>query len=409
MGEKLTLFCPSFNRSICIEARPERLTTDPGAVLLREIMERLGIVSWLAKRITDPRHPELVIHPTRKLLYTLILLCAQGWRDQADADLLRHDPALCLAASTRKGTSPLSSGGSRGGSQARKPAGLPSQPTLSRLVRWLASEGNRCSLREALVEGSLCEVAAVRLDAGFPDEELLSGLEVRGIPYVAWIRNNPVLDRMAAPHLKRPPGRPPHEPRTWFHETSYRAQGWSRPRRAVLVVQERPGELFLHHFWLITSWSGKQLDAEALLEHYRQRGTAEGYLGELMDVLRPALSSSPRPKGHYRGKEPRKRYPSGDAFAQNEVRLLVAVLAQGVLHVARLLLEEATRKGWSLKRLRERVLRGAARARLAPSRSSQGRGRLHRRLSRLRRRLPYPPRQGGGASPGHGWACGGEP
>jgi len=35
----------TFNRSIRIEARPERLTTDPGAVLLREIMERLGIVS----------------------------------------------------------------------------------------------------------------------------------------------------------------------------------------------------------------------------------------------------------------------------------------------------------------------------------------------------------------------------
>jgi len=130
----------------------------------------------------------------------------------------------------------------------------------------------------------------------------------------------------------------------------------------VLVVQERPGELFLHHFWLITSWTKEELDAEALLEHYRQRGTAEGYLGELMTVLRPSLSSSPRPKGHYRGKEPRKRCPSGDAFAQNEVRLLVAVLAQGVLHVARLLLEEATRKGWSLKRLRERVLRVAARA-----------------------------------------------
>ena len=56
------------------------------------------------------------------------------------------------------------------------------------------------------MEGSLCEVAAVRLDAGFPDEELLSGLEARGIPYVARIRNNPVLDRMAAPHLKRPGG-----------------------------------------------------------------------------------------------------------------------------------------------------------------------------------------------------------
>ena len=447
MGEKLTLFRPPFNRSIQVEARPERLTTDPGAVLLREIMERLGIVSWLAQRITDPRNPELVTHPTAELLYTAILLPAQGWQDQADADFLRYDPALRLSVSTRKGTSPLSPAGG-GPSAGRRPQGLPSQPTLSRFVGWLATPGNRRRLREALVEcarrrlwaqgrgrlqrltmdvdslpvevhgsqpgsqyhgyykariyhpivalaaetgdildvrlrkgavhtadgalqfilelvdrveGSTCRVASVRLDAGFPGEELLSGLEARGIPYVARIRNNPVLGRMAASHLKRPPGRPPRQPRTWFHETTYRAESWSRPRRAVLVVQERPGELFLHHFWLITSWSVEQLDAEALLEHYRRRGTAEGYLGELMNVLRPALSSSPRPKGHYRGREPRKRYPSGDAFGQNEVLLLFCALAYNVLHAARVLLEEATSKGWSLKRLRELVLRVAAR------------------------------------------------
>jgi len=315
-----------------------------------------------------------------------LLIFAQGWRDQADADLLRHDPALCVAVSTRKGTSPLSSRGSRCGSRARELPGLPSQPTLSRLVGWLASEENRRSLREALVElasrrlqaqgrgrlrrltldvdslpvevhgaqpgsqyhgyykarihhpmvalaaetGDILDVrlreGAVHtadgalafilelvyrvegsLDAGFPGEELLSGLEARGISYVAWIRHNPVLNRMAAPHLKRPPGRPPHQPRTWFHETSYRAKDWSRPRRAVLVVQERLGKLLPHHFWLITSWGVERMDAEALLEHYRQRGTAEGYLGELMNVLRPSLSSSPRPKGHYRGEEPRKR------------------------------------------------------------------------------------------------------
>jgi hypothetical protein len=433
------LFRPTFNRSIRIETRQERLTTDPGAVLLREIMERLGIVGWLANRITDPRRPELVVHPTRKLLRTAILLLAQGWRDQDDADLLRHDPALCLAVSCRKGTSPLSSAPGRG---------LPSQPTLSRCVRWLATPGNRRSLREALVEcarrrvlaqgrgrlqritldvdslpvevhgaqpgsqyhgyyktriyhpivalaaetgdsldiklregaahtaagalqfilelvdrvkGSLCEVAAVRLDAGFPDEGLLCGLEARGIPYVARIRNNSVLDRMAWPYLKRPPGRPPREPRTWLYEMSYQARSWSRPRRAVLVVQERPGELFLHHFWLITSWTQDQMHAEALLEHYRQRGTAEGYLGELMNVLRPALSSSPRPKRHYRGREPRERYPSGDAFSQNEVRLLLAGLAYNLIHAARVLLEQATRRGWSLEGLRERVLRVAAR------------------------------------------------
>ena len=145
MGEKLTLFRPTFNRSIQVEARPERLTTDPGAVLLREIMERLGIVSWLAQRITDPRNPDLVTHPTAELLYTAILLPAQGWQDRADADLLRYDPALCLSVSTRKGASPLSPAGG-GPSAGRRPQGLSSQPTLSRFVGWLATPGEPASV-----------------------------------------------------------------------------------------------------------------------------------------------------------------------------------------------------------------------------------------------------------------------
>jgi hypothetical protein len=103
---------------------------------------------------------------------------------------------------------------------------------------------------------------------------------------------------------------------------SYQAESWSRPRRVVLVVMERSGELFLHHFWLITSWINEQMSAEALLELYRERGTAEGYYGELKSVLDPALSSSPRQKSHYCGAAPEKRTAAGDAFAQNEVILL---------------------------------------------------------------------------------------
>ena len=90
------------------------------------------------------------------------------------------------------------------------------------------------------LEGSMCQVAAVRLDAGFPEERLLAGLEARGTPYVARLRNNRALDRLAGPYLKRPPGRPPVEPRLWLHELEYQAGPWSRPRRVVLGGQERP-------------------------------------------------------------------------------------------------------------------------------------------------------------------------
>ena len=211
------------------------------------------------------------------------------------------------------------------------------------------------------VEEELCQVASVRIDAGFPEEELLSGLEGRGTPYVARVKNNAVLDRMAEPYLRRPRGRPPEEPRVWFHEMSYAAASWSHARRVVLVVLEREDDLFLHHFWLITNWSEAQMPAQSLLDLYRERGTAEGHFGELMSVLDPALSSSPRQKSHYRDQSPTVRTPPGDAFAQNEVILLLNALAYNVAHAARVLMEEATGQGWSLLRVRERLLRVAAR------------------------------------------------
>ena len=214
----------------------------------------------------------------------------------------------------------------------------------------------------ARVERQLCQVAAVRMDAGFPQEELLAKLEARGTPYVARVRNNPVLDRLAAPFLRRPPGRPPTEPRTWTFELTYRAKTWSRARRVVLVVLERTDELFLHHFWLITSWSAEQMSAQDLLEHYRQRGTAESHFGELMNVLTPALSSTPRPKSTYRGQPPRSRRAAPcDSFAHNETTLLLNALAYNITHVARVLIQTAQREGWSLQRVRERVLRVAGR------------------------------------------------
>ena len=57
------------------------------------------------------------------------------------------------------------------------------------------------------------QVADVRIDAGFPDDETLCGLEAEGIPYVSRIKNNSALDKLAKPYLSRPSGRPPNEGR----------------------------------------------------------------------------------------------------------------------------------------------------------------------------------------------------
>ena len=51
MGETLQTVIPTFNRSLRIESRADRLAGDPGAVLLREILERSGIVVWMTARL----------------------------------------------------------------------------------------------------------------------------------------------------------------------------------------------------------------------------------------------------------------------------------------------------------------------------------------------------------------------
>lgn len=211
------------------------------------------------------------------------------------------------------------------------------------------------------VEAELCQVSDVRGDAGFPEEELLAGLETRRKPYVFRLKNNAVLDRLIEPYGGRPPGRPPAEPRLWLYEFAYQAQSWSRPRRVVGVVREVPGELFLESFFLVTSWTLAQKDAAALLEHYRQRGTFESHLGEFKDAFDPALSSSPRVKSHYRGCQPARRYPSRDAFACNEALLLLHALAFNLANVGREGLEHTTRTGWTIRSFREHLLKTPAR------------------------------------------------
>ena len=44
MGETISSIRPSFNQSIQIEGRSEKLTAETGAFLLREADERLGLI-----------------------------------------------------------------------------------------------------------------------------------------------------------------------------------------------------------------------------------------------------------------------------------------------------------------------------------------------------------------------------
>ena len=73
-----------------------RLTSDAGGLLLREVEQRLNVLSRLAGCFTDYRQAGKVEHPLEALLAQRIYGLALGYEDINDHDTLRHDSLLAL-------------------------------------------------------------------------------------------------------------------------------------------------------------------------------------------------------------------------------------------------------------------------------------------------------------------------
>jgi Transposase DDE domain group 1 len=68
------------------------LTSDAGALLLREADRRLGLIDALDRALPDPRDPDLIAHPQRCLLAQRVFGIACGYEDLNDHQRLRDDP-----------------------------------------------------------------------------------------------------------------------------------------------------------------------------------------------------------------------------------------------------------------------------------------------------------------------------
>jgi hypothetical protein len=190
----------------------------------------------------------------------------------------------------------------------------------------------------------------VRLDAGFTDGATLAALDAARIPFVGRLRENPVLTRLFDPHRTRGRGRPALQPREWVVEASYQAGSWEQPRRLLIVVQEHPTELFRNAFFLVTSLSREDYSGAQVLALYRRRGKAEAHMGEFKDVIGASLPCTSRGVAS-----------EATVLARSQALLSLRLLAYQLLHVLRTEMEAVTWQGWSLRRLRERVLKAGAR------------------------------------------------
>ena len=188
----------------------------------------------------------------------------------------------------------------------------------------------------------------IRLDAGYTEGAVMDELTDENVRFCGRIKKNPVLVRLAEPHLKRPPGRPPAEGYEDVIELGmHQADGWKHPQRLLLVVVDKPdpktGQLDLmpRYFFLVTNWTSDQRSGEAVLAHYRKRGTFEDRLGEFNAAIGCRLSS-----------------PS---FHENEATILLGLLAFNLASMMRIELEDELGSCWDLSRFQQSVLRAGAR------------------------------------------------
>ena len=93
------------------------VTSDAGALVLREMDRHLGLIERLSLALNDPRRKTHIDHEQVDMLRQRIFQIACGYPDANDSDSLKSDPAFKVAV----GRDPLAD------------ADLASQPTISRL------------------------------------------------------------------------------------------------------------------------------------------------------------------------------------------------------------------------------------------------------------------------------------
>jgi hypothetical protein len=194
----------------------------------------------------------------------------------------------------------------------------------------------------------LGHVLDFRIDAGYTDGATLDFLTDEKLRFLGRLKSNPVLDRLAAPHLGRPVGRPPKGGYEEVIELGmHQAESWKHPQRLLLVIIDRPdpktGQLNLlpDYFFLVAGWKAEELDGPAALEHYRQRGTFEDRLGEFQQAIRSHLSH--------------------DDFQANEALLRLSLLAFNLASTLRIEYEAAAGSCFDLGRFQRDVLKAGGR------------------------------------------------
>src|SRR3954451_15204537 len=95
------------SREVVAEFSGGTMTSDSGALLLRETDQRMKLLARFSQCLLDARNPALVQHLVEQMQAQRIYSLALGYEDLNDHDQLRQDPLLKLSAGKRDLNEPL--------------------------------------------------------------------------------------------------------------------------------------------------------------------------------------------------------------------------------------------------------------------------------------------------------------
>lgn len=87
-------FHPILSRNVIAKFDGGSITSDAGALLLREVEERTHTIKRLSQCFKDYRNPNRIEHTVEELLKQRIYGIAMGYEDLNDHEILRNDPLL---------------------------------------------------------------------------------------------------------------------------------------------------------------------------------------------------------------------------------------------------------------------------------------------------------------------------
>jgi len=184
-----------------------------------------------------------------------------------------------------------------------------------------------------------------RGDAGFARPEIYEYLEEHEFLYAIRLPANAVLEREIEPCVERPEELEPGPPVVTYHDFTYQAGTWGKPRRVVAKIEWHAGELFPRVGFIVTNRTDPP---QGVVHFYNARGTCAQWI----------KGGSRLPQGKHAVEW---RRLSCHQFQDNAVRLALFVLAYNLGNFLRRLVLPPEMTRWSLTTLREKSVKSGAR------------------------------------------------